>query len=120
MIVGRRLFATNKDGIFAWDRVRRRRLWHTRITNPLAGGLKSAGPTGGPEGGPIATDGRRVYVLSNDLTSMGCVAAALAPASGKVLWRTPLPAPTFAAPALAGSRPVRGGFRRHPARSGGR
>jgi outer membrane protein assembly factor BamB len=84
--------------------VRRRRLWHTRITNPLAGGLKSAGPSGGPEGGPIATDGRRVYALSNDLASMGCVAAALAPASGHVLWRTALPAPTFAAPALAGSR----------------
>jgi outer membrane protein assembly factor BamB len=103
VIVGRRLFATNKDGIFAWDRVDRRRLWHTRITDPLAGGLKSAGPTGGPEGGPIATDGRRVYALSNDLASQGCVAAALAPTDGKVLWRTPLPAPTFAAPALAGS-----------------
>jgi len=104
VVVGRRLFAANKDGIFAWDRVRRRRLWRTRITNPLAGGLKSAGPTGGPEGGPIATDGRRVYALSNDLVSKGCVAAALAPASGGVLWRTSLPAPTFAAPALAGSR----------------
>lgn len=102
VIVGRRLFATNKDGVYAWDRVRHKRLWHTRITNPLAGGLTSAGPTGGPEGGPIASDGRRVYALSNDPVSGGCVAAALEPASGRVLWRALLPAPTFAAPALAG------------------
>ena len=103
VIVGTRLFATNKDGIYAWDRVSHKRLWHQRITDPLAGGLESAGPTGGPEGGPIATDGQRVYVLSNDIVSGGCVAAALAPATGQVLWRTPLPAPTFAAPALGGS-----------------
>ena len=45
-----------------------------------------------------------MYALSNDLESKGCVAAALAPVSGAVLWRTSLPAPTFAAPALAGSR----------------
>lgn len=102
VIAGRRLFAANKDGIYAWDRVSHKRLWHQRITDPLAGGLESAGPTGGPEGGPIATDGKRVYVLSNDIASKGCVAAALAPATGHVLWRTPLPAPTFAAPALGG------------------
>jgi len=104
VIVGERLFATNKDGIYAWDRIRRRRLWHTRVTDPLAGGATGAGPTGGPEGGPIATDGRRIYALSNDIDSGGCVAAALDPGSGRVLWRTPLPAPTFAAPALAADR----------------
>ena len=101
VIVGQRVFATNKDGIYAWDRFRKQRLWHQRLTDPLAGGITSAGPAGGPEGGPIATDDRRIYVLSNDILSGGCVAAALAPASGQVLWRTPLPAPSFAAPALA-------------------
>ena len=39
VIVGRRLFATNKDGIYAWDRVSRRRLWSTQVTDPLAGGV---------------------------------------------------------------------------------
>jgi outer membrane protein assembly factor BamB len=103
VIIGRFLVATNKDGIFAWDRRARRRLWHRRITDPLAGGAVAAGPTGGPEGGPIATDGRRIYILSNDAVSGGCVAAALS-RDGRVLWRTPLPAPTFAAPALGAGR----------------
>ena len=103
VIVGGLLVATNKDGIFAWDRRSHRRAWHRRITDPLAGGAESAGPTGGPEGGPIATDGRRIYVLSNDAVSEGCVAAAIS-LGGRVLWRTPLPAPTFAAPALCGER----------------
>lgn len=102
VIVGRWLFATNKDGIYAWDRVSRSRLWSTQITDPLAGGVTSAGPTGGPEGGPIATDGRRVYVLSNDIVTSGGVAAALEPANGGVIWQTPLPAPSFGAPAVAG------------------
>jgi outer membrane protein assembly factor BamB len=104
VIVGRRLFATNKNGIFAWDRVARRRLWHRRLTDPLLGGLKSAGPTGGPEGGPIATDGRLVYVLSNDIATMGCVAAALSPKTGEVRWRTELAGQSYAAPAIARNR----------------
>jgi outer membrane protein assembly factor BamB len=104
VIAGSRLIATNKDGIYAWDRSTRRRAWHRRITDPLAGGAKSAGPTGGPEGGPIASDGRHVFVLSNDTTTEGTVAAALRAKDGKLAWRTPLPAPNFAAPALAGGR----------------
>jgi outer membrane protein assembly factor BamB len=104
VIVGRRLFATNKNGIFAWDRVARMRLWHQRLTDPLFGGLASAGPTGGPEGGPIATDGRLVYALSNDIATMGCVAAALDPKTGKVRWRTDLAGQSYAAPAIAGNR----------------
>ncbi len=104
VIVGPRLFATNKDGIYAWDRIRRRRLWHRRIVDPLAGGASSAGPTAGPEGGPIASDGHRLYTLSNDGISFECVAAALSPSDGRVLWSTRLPALTFAAPALGGRR----------------
>lgn len=104
VIVGPLLFATNKDGIYAWDRIDRKRLWRQRITDPLAGGASSAGPTAGPEGGPIATDGRRIYTLSNDAVSYECVAAALAPSDGRILWSTTLPALTFAAPALGGQR----------------
>lgn len=102
--VGPILVAANKDGIYGWDRLARKRLWHTRLTPSIARGQKAAGPTSGPEGGPVATDGTRVYVLSNDAASMGCVAAALAPASGHVLWRAKLPAQSYAAPALAGER----------------
>jgi outer membrane protein assembly factor BamB len=58
----------------------------------------------GPEGGPVATDGRRIYVLSNDAARNSCVAAALAPETGRVLWRQRLPSFSFAAPALAGDR----------------
>lgn len=104
VIVGPRLFATNKDGVYAWNWRTRKRLWHRRITDPFAPGEAMAGPTGGPEGGPIASDGRRVYALSNDPVSGGCVAAALTPRSGRVLWRRALPAPTFAAPVLGGDR----------------
>jgi outer membrane protein assembly factor BamB len=103
VIVGQLLVATNKDGIYAWNRLTHKRAWNVQITDPLAGGAKSAGPTGGPEGGPIATDGQRIYVLSNGAVKENCVAAAISPA-GRVLWRNALPAQTFAAPAVGGDR----------------
>jgi outer membrane protein assembly factor BamB len=104
VIIGRLLVAANKDGFHAWDRVARRRLWHRQITPALSGGGTTAGPTDGPEGGPVATDGRRVYVLSNDAAGEGCVAAALEPSSGRPVWRRELPSFCFAAPAVAGDR----------------
>ena len=104
VIIGRLLVAANKDGFHAWDRVARRRLWHRRITPALSGGGTTAGPTDGPEGGPVATDGERVYVLSNDAAGESCVAAALAPSNGRALWRRELPSLSFAAPAVAGER----------------
>lgn len=104
VLVGERLFAVNKDGVYAWDRLSRARLWQRQVADPLAGGAESAAPTGGPEGGPLATDGTRLYTLANDRVGGGCVAAALAPADGELLWSTTLPAPSFAAPALAGDR----------------
>jgi outer membrane protein assembly factor BamB len=103
VIVGQLLVATNKDGIYAWNRFTEKRAWNVQITDPLAGGAKSAGPTGGPEGGPIATDGERIYVLSNGAVKENCVAAAISPA-GRVLWRNALPAQTYAAPAVGGDR----------------
>jgi outer membrane protein assembly factor BamB len=103
VIFGSLLVATNKDGIYAWDRRTHKRVWNRQITDPLAGGATSAGPTGGPEGGPIASDGRRIYVLSNGAVNENCVAAAISP-GGRVLWRIALPAQTFAAPAVGGDR----------------
>ncbi len=102
VILGRLLVAANKDGFHAWDRVARRHLWHRRLTPSLPSNVDVAGPTNGPEGGPVATDGTRIYVLSNDAAHNDCVAAALAPSTGHVLWRKRLPSFSFAAPALAG------------------
>jgi outer membrane protein assembly factor BamB len=104
VILDRILVAANKDGFHAWDRVARRHLWHRRLTPslPKTGGV--AGPTNGPEGGPVATDGSRVYVLSNDASHNDCVAAALVPSTGRIVWRRRLPSFSFAAPALAGDR----------------
>jgi outer membrane protein assembly factor BamB len=104
VILGRILVAASKDGFHAWDRVTRRRLWHRRLTPALSKKTSVAGPMNGPEGGPVATDGTRIYVLSNDAARNGCVAAALSPATGHVLWERRLPSFSFAAPAVAGSR----------------
>ena len=104
VILGRILVAASKDGFQAWDRVTRRRVWHRRLTPALSQKGGVAGPMNGPEGGPVATDGTRIYVLSNDAARNSCVAAALAPATGRVLWRRRLPSFSFAAPALAGDR----------------
>ena len=56
----------------------------------------------GPEGGPIATDGRSFFALSNDGDAGHAVAAALDARTGDVCWRTDLGGLAFAAPALAG------------------
>jgi outer membrane protein assembly factor BamB len=104
MILGRIIVAASKDGFQAWDRVARRRLWHRRLTPALSKKGGVAGPMNGPEGGPVATDGTRIFVLSNDAARNGCLAAALAPATGHVLWSRRLPSFSFAAPAVAGDR----------------
>jgi outer membrane protein assembly factor BamB len=102
-VLGRRTIAvTAKDGVWAWDRRSRERLWHRQLTpaTPAAGG--PAGPVNGPEGGPLAADGRRLYALSNDGDAGHAVAAALDRRTGAVRWQTALGGLTFAAPALAG------------------
>jgi outer membrane protein assembly factor BamB len=104
MIFGRILVAASKDGFQAWDRVAHRRLWHRRLTPARSKEGGVAGPMNGPEGGPVATDGTHIFVLSNDAAHNSCVAAALAPATGRVLWRRRLPSFSFAAPAVAGNR----------------
>jgi outer membrane protein assembly factor BamB len=102
VLVGRLAVAANKDGFYGWDRTRRERLWHRRLTPAIPPGGDAADPTSGPEGGPVATDGRRVYVLSNDAAQHGCVAAALEARDGSVRWQRSLAAFSFAAPALVG------------------
>lgn len=93
---------TAKDGVWAWDRRSRARLWRRRLTpaTPAEGG--PAGPVNGPEGGPIAGGDRRFYVLSNDGDAGHAVATALDARSGEVRWRRDLGGLCFAAPALAG------------------
>jgi outer membrane protein assembly factor BamB len=52
----------------------------------------------------VATDGRRIYVLSNDNDSGTCVAAALAPRTGEPIWHHRLPSFSFTACAVGGGR----------------
>jgi outer membrane protein assembly factor BamB len=105
VLVGERLLvAAAKDGFYAWDRVRRRRLWHVQLTPAQSQPGTPSGPTNGPEWGPVACDGRRLYVLSNDEGSGQHVAAALEPRTGAVLWRRRLSGFSFAPPAVASGR----------------
>ena len=80
--------------------MRRTKLWHTAITPPVV----QPGPTNGPEFGPLATDGHRLYALSNDADAGTVTVAALDPRTGAIAWRTPLPGFAFAAPAIAGDQ----------------
>lgn len=93
---------TAKDGVWAWDRRTRARLWRTSLTpaTPADGG--PAGPVNGPEGGPIAADHHSFYALSNDGDAGHAVAACLDARTGRVRWRSDLGGLAFAAPALAG------------------
>jgi outer membrane protein assembly factor BamB len=102
LLLGRGAVAANKDGIYAWDRIARRRLWHRRLTPASEKPGGPSGPTDGPEGGPIATDGKRIFALSNDGAIQQFTTAALEPATGRVLWRRSLGGLVFAAPLSAG------------------
>jgi outer membrane protein assembly factor BamB len=104
LLLGRRVFATAKDGVRGWDRLTRRRLWHRRLTPESALPGQGAGPYDGPEFGPLASDGRLLYALSNDAKGGSFVAAALRPRDGSVVWEARVPGLAFAAPAIAGRR----------------
>ncbi|MFL5911855.1 MAG: PQQ-binding-like beta-propeller repeat protein [Gaiellaceae bacterium] len=101
VLVGSRVFVTAKDGVYAWDRLARRRLWHTQLTPARTAPGVPAGSENGPEGGPIASDMQRVYALSNDTARASFAAAALDPATGKVIWQRSLPGLVTAAPIVA-------------------
>jgi outer membrane protein assembly factor BamB len=102
VLLGDHVYATAKDGVYAWDRRRRTRLWHRQLTPDAIAPGQGSGPYDGPEFGPLASDGRRLYVLSNDVKGANFVAAALEPADGAVVWETRVPGLAFAAPAIAG------------------
>lgn len=101
VLMGDLVAVAGKDGFRAWNRRTRRRLWHVQTTPDSPAPGAPADPTTGPEGGPIASDGIRVYGLSNDSGAGICVAAAIDPGNGSVLWQTTLPAFSFAAPAIS-------------------
>lgn len=102
LLTPRTITATAKDGVWAWDRRTRSRIWQRTLTpaTPAEGG--PAGPVNGPEGGPLAGDLRGLFALSNDGDAGHSVAASLDPRTGALRWQTPLGGLTFAAPALAG------------------
>jgi outer membrane protein assembly factor BamB len=101
LLLGRLVVVAGKDGFRAWDRFTHARLWHVQVTPATPAPGQPANPTSGPEGGPLASDGVRLYGLSNDSAAGTCVAVAIEPSSGTVLWQTSLPAFSFAAPAAA-------------------
>jgi outer membrane protein assembly factor BamB len=101
VLAGDLIVVAGKDGFRAWNRITKTRVWHTQITPATPAPGQPADPTSGPEGGPVAFDGRRIYGLSNDSAAGTCVAVALDPPSGSVLWETTLPAFSFAPPAVA-------------------
>jgi outer membrane protein assembly factor BamB len=102
MLLGSLLLGTAKDGLYAWDRRERRRLWHTQTTPYQTSPGQAAGPTNGPEGGPLATDGTRAFFGSNDAAAGAVTVAAVDPGTGTVLWRQSLPGFEFGALAVAG------------------
>jgi outer membrane protein assembly factor BamB len=102
MLIGRLAVAANKDGIFGWDRIARRRLWHTRLTAVSAKPGGKADPNHGPEGASIATDGHRVYATSNAGDVGQFTIAALAPWTGRVRWRRSIDGVVLGAPVAVG------------------
>ena len=104
VLSGSTIGVTGKDGVWAWDRRTRARRWHVQLTPATPSGGGTAGPTNGPEGGPIAADGDRFLVLSNDEDRAVSVAASLDRKRGRVRWQADLGGLTFAAPAVAGER----------------
>jgi outer membrane protein assembly factor BamB len=102
LLLGRLAVAVNKDGVYAWDRIARKRLWHTRLTPASGSPGGKSDPTHGPEGGPLATDGRRLYATSNDGEKNQFTVAALEPRTGRVIWRRSLVGLSLAPPAAVG------------------
>lgn len=102
LLTARTITVTAKDGVWAWDRRSRSRIWRRNLTPATPAGGGPAGPVNGPEGGPLAGDRRGLFALSNDGDAGHSVAASLDPLTGAVRWRTTLGGLTFAAPALAG------------------
>lgn len=94
-----------KDGIRAWDRSTRKRLWHVQLTpSPPLGPPAAASrtqdkttqetqhATTGPEFGPTAAADGLVFLASNNNADKSCLIAALEAGSGEIRWLRCLPA----------------------------
>jgi polyvinyl alcohol dehydrogenase (cytochrome) len=84
-----------KDGIRAWDRKTRKRLWRTQLTPALLPGAQEALPTNGPEAGPTAAARGLVFFASNNHADQTCVLAGIHAESGDLAWVHTLPAFQF-------------------------
>lgn len=95
---GRRLkliVVGGKDGIRAWNRTTKERLWRVQLTPSLPPGGKQSLPTTGPETGPTAAADGLIFFASNNDGDKSCLLAALEPATGEIRWLHSLPAFEF-------------------------
>src|SRR5213078_843096 len=75
-----------KDGLRAWDRTSRRRLWRVELAPALPPGGKEALPTTGPEAGPTAAAEDLVFFASNNHADKTCIVAGIEAATGDIRW----------------------------------
>src|SRR2546425_11309238 len=80
-----------KDGLRAWDRTSRRRLWRVELTPALPAGGKGALPSTGPEAGPTAADGDLVFFAANNHADKTCLVAGMGAATGGIRWPDSVP-----------------------------
>jgi polyvinyl alcohol dehydrogenase (cytochrome) len=98
MHAGRRqrlIVVGGKDGLRAWDRETKQRLWRTQLTPALPPNGKEALPTSGPEAGPTAAADGLVFFASNNHQDKTCLIAAMEAATGELRWLHSLPAFEF-------------------------
>ena len=91
-----------KDGLRAWDRTSRRRLWRVELAPALPPGGKEALPTTGPEAGPTAAAEDLVFFASNNHADKTCIVAGIEAATGDIRWLHSLPAFQFGPLSVAG------------------
>ena len=92
---GQLIVVGGKDGIRAWDRMTRKRLWHVQLTPSLPPNGKESLPTTGPETGPTAAAYGLVFFASNNHSDKSCLLAGLEAATGEMRWVHSLPAFEF-------------------------
>src|SRR5207237_9161321 len=81
-----------KDGLRAWDRTSRRRLWRVELAPALPPGGKEALPTTGPEAGPTAAAEDLVFFASNNHADKTRRVAGIEAATGEIRLLHALPA----------------------------
>src|SRR5207245_1274760 len=91
-----------KDGLRAWDRTSRRRLWRVELTPALPAGGKEALPSTGPEAGPTAAAEDLVFFASNNHADKTCLVAGIEAVTGEIRWLHSLPAFQFGPLSVAG------------------